>query len=183
MDVLPLEDGGVRFLEMPGAFFDQLSQLPETCDPDKDGAIDRRLYPHPLDDEEPETVRDAAEKDWAEYVRPELETLFDRSMQTVLDDLSRATQSDFDQLGEERSGDDADAHYLLEIPGDHVHSWFQVLNRARIVLSMKHRLPFSEFPAEQGEKMTLSRLLAAHLCEHYAEILEILVHQMERKIS
>lgn len=201
MDVLPLEDGGVRFLEMPGAFFEHLSKLPQTCDPEGDDAIEQRLHPPPMDAAEPETEREEAQADWADYVRPELEAAFDGALKAVMQDLGRASESSADEgylvdasfsaeLEDSKEsgpteapfGLDDDLEYALEIPGEHVPHWFQVLNRARIVLAMKHRLPFSDNPLEPDEKMTLSRLLAAHLSEHYAEILEILVHQMEREI-
>lgn len=171
MDVLPLENGGVRFLEMPGAFYDQLSQLAETCDPGDDPAIAKRLAPHPMDPAENDADRAAAEEDWSDYVRPELEASFQHSLSTVMSDLSLALPSD-------EGFDHDDQYFHLEIPRDHVPFWFQVLNRARIVLSLRHSLPVTENSLSSEEPMTLARLLAAHLSEHYAEILEILVHQM-----
>lgn len=174
MDVLPLKDGGLRFLDMPGAFFEQLSQLPDTCRVEDDPDIVRRLFPPPMDAEEEPSVKKDAEEDWFEYVQPELESAFDLAMQQVLNDLDRAKRLD---------DDDEEAYYQLEIPGEHVPSWFQVINRARIVLAIRYHLPFSEYPLESEEKLDLARLMAAQLSEHYAEILEILVHQMSQEID
>ncbi len=176
MDVLPLENGGIRFLEMPGAFYEQLSQLPETCDPGSDPEIIARLYPEPLDPNEPEEDRRTAAEDWATYVRPEMEAAFDRAMHTVLHDLGQAKPT-------AESFDGTDPYYRVEIPGEHLQFWFQVLNRARIVLALRHGLPVSTNDRSLDDTLTLSRLLAAHLSEHYAEILEILVYQMQRQLT
>jgi hypothetical protein len=176
MDVLPLENGGIRFLEMPSAFYEQLLQLPESCDPAEDADILKRLYPEPVDAEEPEAEREAAAEDWAAFVRPELESAFDRALRLVLHDLTQAKAS---------AGpiDDTENYYQLEIPQDHLEPWFQILNRARIVLTMKHSLSPRGADAPPDNALTLSRLLAAHLSEHYAEILEILVYQLRREFN
>ena len=172
MDILPLEDGGVCFLEMPGAFYDQLIVLADTCDPAGDPAITSRLFPHPIDEEEGQSIREAVEEDWGAFVWPEQEAAFDRALRTVMEDLDRAIPS----------GDSQQRSYRLEIPDDHVPPWFQVLNRARIVLALKYRLPFTDYPSE-AEKVSLQRLFAAHLSEHYADILEILLQQMSGNLS
>ena len=172
MEVLPLENGGLRFLEMPSAFFEQLSMLSEICDPDGDPTILARLYPQPLDPEEPEEEQEALEADWADFVRPEMEASYDLSLLTVLNDLAEA------KVLEET---EEETFYSLEIPEDHLHPWFQVLNRARIVLALKHRLPISEYPADGDESFTLQRLLASHLSDSFAEILEVFLHQMNRE--
>ena len=148
--------------------------LPQTCEPEEDPAILERLYPRPLDPDEPEDEQDAAEEDWSDYVRPELETAFDENMLTVMTDLAEARLSE--ATGEE-------IYYCLEVPGDHLEAWFQVLNRARIVLSLKHRLPLSEYPPAEGEKISLQRLLAAHLSDYFAEISEIFVLQLTDQLS
>lgn len=171
MDILSLPGGGLRFLEVPAAFYDQLSLLSQTCDPDEDPMIINRLYPHPLDHTETEEEREKAEEDWSDFVRPELEAAFDSNILTVMNDLAEASV-------DTSSDDETEMHYAFEIPKDHVHAWFQTLNRARIVLAIKHRLPLSEYPLGDEEKVSLQRLLAAHLSDSFAEISEILVHQM-----
>mgnify|MGYP003677743207 CR=1 FL=1 len=173
MDILPLEDGGVRFLDMPSAFYEQMTLLPETCDPDGDPIISSRLFPHPIDDEEPESVREAAEEDWTEFVRPELVAAFDGALRIVMEGLASARVLETEE----------DPYYQFEISREHVPGWYQVLNRARIVLAIKYRLPLSEFPPGEGEKIPLQRLFAAHLTEHYAQILEILAYQMSNELS
>ncbi len=180
MDILPLPNGGLRFLEMPAAFYEQLSLLSQTCDPDDDPTIVSRLYPHPLDPSEALEDREKAEEDWADYVRPELEVAFDSNMLTVMNDLADANI----EASEDDSDDpDSEVYYRLEIPNDHTHAWLQILNRARIVLAIKHRLPLSEYPLAGDEKISLQRLLAAHLSDSFAEISEILVHLMMDEFS
>ena len=68
MDILPLPNGGLRFLEMPAAFYEQLSLLSQTCDPDDDPTIVSRLYPHPLDPSEALEDREKAEKDHVQSI-------------------------------------------------------------------------------------------------------------------
>ena len=50
------------------------------------------------------------------------------------------------------------------------------------MLAIRHRLPLSEFPPDEDEKIPLQRLFAAHLTEHYAQILEILAYQMSNEL-
>ena len=120
------------------------------------------------------------EEDWSDYVRPELEAAFDTNMLTVMNDLADANV----EASEDAPDDpESEIFYRLEIPSDHTHAWFQILNRARIVLAIKHRLPLSEHPLEEDEKVSLQRLLAAHLSDSFAEISEILVHLMMDELS
>ncbi len=180
MDILPLPDGGLRFLEVPTAFYEQLSLLSQTCDPNDDPTIVARLYPHPLDPNEEPKDREKAEEDWSDFVRPELEAAFDTHMLTVMNDLAEAN---LEATDDDPDNSDDEVYYRLEIPSDHTHAWFQVLNRARIVLAMKHRLPLSEHPLGEDEEVSLQRLLAAHLSDSFAEISEILVHLMTDELS
>ncbi|MGY8690272.1 MAG: DUF2017 family protein, partial [Verrucomicrobiales bacterium] len=120
----------------------------------------------------PESVREAALEDWADFVRPELDAAYDNAMQIVMENLAGAKESE----------SDVDPYYQFEITREHVPDWYQVLNRARIVLAIKHRLPLSEFPPEESENIPFQRLLAAHLTEHYAGILEILAYQMTNEL-
>ena len=174
MDVLPLENGGLRLLEVPTGFYEQLSMLPKVCEPGDDETIQRRLFPSPIDAEEEGDLRTSAEEDWTDFVRPELEAAFDSDMLMVMTDLADA------EVSEET---DEEVYYQIEIAGAHSSSWFQVLNRARIVLSLRHRLPFSEYPLEEGETVALERLLASHLSDTYAGIMELLVRQMSEDLN
>lgn len=180
MDVIALEEGGLRFTGVPAAFYEQLSLLSQTCDPDDDPTIVTRLYPHPLDPEEEETDREKAEEDWADFVRPELVAAFDNSLLTVMNDLAQAKVEELEGEGEAASDE---VYYRFEIPGDHAESWFQTLNRARIVLSIKHRLPLNEYSIEEDEQVPLQRILAAHISDSFAEISELLVRQMMSGLS
>ncbi len=174
MDVTLKDDGTIRFLEVPEAFFEQLVNLPGTCDLNQSKTLEKRLFPPPVDSSEPEELVAEASADWDEFVKPELEQQSQRSIQTVLADLS----------GAQAEGDHADdLHYAFEIPSVHVADWYHALNRARIVLAHRHRLPLSEYPLEEGEQLSLERLFAAHLSDRFAEILEVLVSQMMGSLS
>ncbi len=182
MDLLPLEDGGLRFLEMPKGFYDQLAQLPELCDADDDPLVAERLAPSPMDPEEDPKLRAEAEEDWESFVQPELDAAHDRAMQVVMEDLAAAKPSLPETLESESQEDPEEPHFRLDIPGDHLDQWFHVLNRARIVMAMTHRLPISENPPDEGEQLSLQRLFAAHLSDSLAHILELLVVQMSRDL-
>ena len=174
MEITREIDGGLSFKEVPGAFYDQLAKLPDACDPKGSKELEERLFPHPISEEEPEEVRADIEEDWEEYVRPELEAANHASIATVLGDLNDAKVN---------HDDEGDAWYDFEISTEHTSSWFHALNLARLVLSHRYQLPFSEYPLEEDEKLSLPRLFAAHLCDRYAEIQEILISQMAQELS
>jgi hypothetical protein len=173
MDIIPDDHGNLRFLDVPEAFFQQLLSLPTACDPAGSASIEERLYPSPV--RNPASLDDISlNDDWDSFVKPDLEEGNREAVQVVLDDLDEA----------QSTVDHEDANwYEFEVPGEHMHHWHHALNVARLVMSGKYRLPLTEFPMEPGEKLSLERLFAAHLCDRYAEICEVFVEQMMRELG
>jgi hypothetical protein len=168
MDIIPDDHGNLRFLDIPDAFFQQLKSLPQACDPAGSVSIEQRLYPSPILD--PTSLDDmAAIEDWENYVKPDLEQGNRDAIQTVMDDL---------EMAQSTTDDEESNWYEFEVPAQHMQDWHHALNVARLVMSGKYRLPLTEFPAKEDEKLSLERLFAAHLCDRYAEIGEVFVHQM-----
>ena len=71
------------------------------------------------------------EKDWREFIVPDLKDAFGESLGVVSEDLSRA---EFVSDGEITA-------YRLSVPKDHSEHWCSALNQARLVLHHRHRLP------------------------------------------
>ncbi|MCF6314573.1 MAG: hypothetical protein L3J39_19145 [Verrucomicrobiales bacterium] len=113
-----------------------------------------RLFPDPvreqdrearqgsgLDEDEEEIV-----DDWKEYVRPELQTLFDEACQVVATDLLAVQQGvvavDADDEGAEKG--EEQVFYSLEVKGDHVEQWNSTLNQVRLLMNEVYDLAESE---------------------------------------
>ncbi len=173
MDIIPDDHGNLRFLDVPEAFFQQLLSLPTACDPSGSASIEQRLYPAPVP--EPASLDDLEiNDDWDNYVKPDLEEGNRQAIETVLDDLDCAQST---------PDDEGSNWYEFEVPAVHMTHWHQAINLARLVMAGKYRLPLTEFPMEEGEKLSLERLFAAHLCDRYAEIGEVFVHQMMQEFD
>ncbi len=116
-----------------------------------------RLFPDPVREQDQEarvgSGTDEDEQvivdDWKEYVRPELETLFDEACQVVATDLQRGQRFvvPADELGEgdEATGNGGEGEfYSLEVSGEHVEQWNSALNQARLLMNEVYALAESE---------------------------------------
>lgn len=113
-----------------------LVQLPEAADFTRSEQGRKRILPDPSD-EDSDLVAD-----WREFVVPELETQFTRSVETVAGDLANA---------EEFENDDGATLHRLEIPIDRGETWYQVLNQARLLMNEEHNITGSEQRLILGE--------------------------------
>ncbi|NOY00707.1 MAG: hypothetical protein GXP30_13410 [Verrucomicrobia bacterium] len=117
-----------------------------------------RLYPDPIRESEEEAregsgvdedENESVVADWKNYVRPELETLFDEARRVVATDLERAQQ-----FQEEGSVDEGEAgeqvFYSLEVSGEHVEQWNSTLNQARLLMNEVYDLADSERRLAEG---------------------------------
>lgn len=87
MKITRLPDGSVHLSQMDEWQLRTLRSLPGLADPGDDEAALRRLYPAPF--EAGETTEEQKE-DWAELVQPELEQLFESSLERVSADVKNA---------------------------------------------------------------------------------------------
>lgn len=87
--------------------------------------------------------------DWKDYVRPELQTLFDEACQVVATDLLEVQQAvvvaDFDaDDGEDCEKGEEQVFYSLEVRGGHVEQWNSALNQVRLLMNEVYDLAESE---------------------------------------
>lgn len=117
-----------------------------------------RLFPDPIreqdrvarqgsgSDEDEEVIVD----DWKEYVRPELQTLFDEACQVVATDLLEVQQGvvaadlDADGGAEDSEKGEEQVFYSLEVKGEHVEQWNSALNQVRLLMNEVYDLAESE---------------------------------------
>jgi hypothetical protein len=109
-----------------------LHQVRSAADPGTSDAARQRLLPSPTNGKDPEL-----DKDWLEYVEPELTEWFDSSLQVVERDLRGFP-----------SGTPADLGYTLKIPIDHIDAWIHALNQARITLGARYNFTEADMNGE-----------------------------------
>ena len=80
-------EGAVHLSQIDEWELRTLRSLPGIADPGDDEAALRRLYPAPFQAGE---ATDENQEDWAEFVQPELEQLFESSLMRVADDVKNA---------------------------------------------------------------------------------------------
>jgi hypothetical protein len=124
-----------------------------------DGDARLRLFPDPVRGVEEEaregsgTDGDEAggeiNSDWKEYVRPELETLFDEARRVVAVDLGGVRRFE-DTGGEGGEGLDGQVYYSLEVSGEHVEQWNSTLNQARLLMNEVYDLAETERKLAEG---------------------------------
>ncbi len=131
-------------------FLQRLPILVDELSADEDARL--RLFPDPIR-ENAEEAREGSGldeddnggivADWQNYVRPELETLFDEARRVVAKDLEEVQQ-----FQEEGSADEEESSehffYSLEVSGEHVEQWNSTLNQARLLMNEVYELADSE---------------------------------------
>lgn len=141
--------------ELEWLFLQRLPTLVDELGADDEARL--RLYPDPVrekDTEVPEPIgsRDDADLigDWKNYVRPELESLFNEACKVVAKDLQQAQR--FESVSEGGGVDESGGmvFYSLEVSGEHVEQWNSALNQARILMNEVHELAESERKLTEG---------------------------------
>jgi hypothetical protein len=105
-----------------------LHEIQNAADPGENDAARQRLFPSPTNGEHPEL-----DKDWLEYVEPELTEWFTTALQVVRQDLHGFP-----------AGPSSDLGYTLQIPLDHIDAWVRALNQARVTLGAKYNFTDSD---------------------------------------
>jgi hypothetical protein len=129
-------DGSVRIAGLDDWHLEALRSIPQLALPGEDERALRRVFPAPY------AAGDASveqQEDWAEYVQPELEALFEGSLARVSADLKTAHLAEpapRHKAGRgESPGEDQEPEWVINVPADHVEDWFRAMNQARLVLS------------------------------------------------
>jgi Domain of unknown function (DUF2017) len=117
-----------------------LHQIHAAADPGDDDAARQRLFPSPTGGKDSDLDRD-----WLEYVEPELADWFTSCLQVVERDLRGFPGKAPSDLG-----------YTLRIPFDHLDAWIHALNQARITIGAKYNFSEAdmndEIPVEGQER-------------------------------
>jgi hypothetical protein len=120
-----------------------LHQIHAAADPGDNDAARERLFPSPTNGKDPELDRD-----WLEYVEPELTDWFTSCRQVVERDLRSFPGKTSSDLG-----------YTLRIPFDHLDAWIHALNQARIAIGAKYNFTETDMNEEipvEGEERSIA---------------------------
>ena len=98
-----------------------LQKIVSSADPGEDPRVVGRLYSSPSGGREPDFDRD-----WTEYVEPDLRRLFQGSLDIVREDVARLTAP-----ARRRDG-------ALHIRVENLDAWIHALNQARLAISARH---------------------------------------------
>lgn len=141
-------------------FVELLRQVPISADPGDCAPARARLYP-PISSDE------AANEEWREYVRPELEHLFKTAAEIVRSDLEKLEHKG--QLHE---------NWTLEIPAAHFEPWLNVLNQARLALAARFEFTEREMDQRGPRNLETVRALSLFQVHFYGFLQECLLQEM-----
>ena len=140
-----------------------LHQIRSAADPGNSDTARQRLFPSPTNGAHPDL-----DKDWLEYVEPELAEWFTSSIQMVERDLRGFP-----------SGPSTDLGYTLHIPIDHIDAWIHALNQARITLGARYNFTEDDMNGEipiEGQERSFA-LFQEHF---YGVLIECFIRILEQ---
>jgi Domain of unknown function (DUF2017) len=94
-----------------------LRQIVSSADPGESGPARARIFPTPTEGREPE-----ADRDWREYVEPDLRRLFQDALDVVAEDVKGLAPEGRKQA------------HALRIPVKNLEAWIHALNQARLAI-------------------------------------------------
>ncbi len=130
-----------------------------------DGAAAERLFPPPSED------GDLA-GDWAEYVEPELRSLFQSTEKTMAGDLKKLRRSSSRKKSEA-------AGLSVDFPRAHAEAWLNCLNQARLVLATRIGYTDADHDRDFSGPPRSEREIALFHIEFFALIQEWLIQALE----
>ncbi len=113
---------------------DLLRQIGTSADPGDNVAARARLYTSPSGGKDAEL-----DEDWKDYVEPELREQFRSALEVV--------QTDLEGFPPDETAD----HHTLRLPMDHLESWINALNQARLALAARHDVTERDMESEPSE--------------------------------
>ncbi len=126
-----------------------------------DPAIQHRLFCQPTGGREPEF-----ERDWKEYVEPDLQNIFKSAQEIVEGDLKKFVPADSDESA------------TLRIPVKNLEAWIHTLNQARLAISARN--DFTEEDMERPVSLAGdARGLALFQVHFYGFVQECFLQQLE----
>ncbi len=147
------------------------------------------IIPPPIVDADGEAVENEDVDDWNEFVRPDIDDIFDQSLAIVSRDIEAAQKSEnpmewFDEDEDVPETPLEGPMWRVPVTMDHAEAWYGVLNRARLLMNEEHglaeddsRFIASLFGAESGEIPQDKALMLAQY-EFYCVIQNILIENV-----
>lgn len=126
MQISRSDDRTIALTQLNDVCCELLRQIASNAAPGENGPARARLFPRPTAGREPD-----ADRDWHEYVEPDLRRLFQDALDVVEGDVKRIGPE-----GRRRGG------YALSIPVQHLEAWIHALNQARLAIVARN--DFSE---------------------------------------
>lgn len=168
------EEASWGFRNMDEIHVNLLYHISDDANRDEDVEISQRLFPKAFEASE---NHEAWEKDWREYIVPDLSSEFEDHLDEVLADLNLL------ELQIDEVHPDVQC-YELKIPVEHGQAWYSSLNQARLALEVRYHfsllkedLDWENMPEvdEEEEPAVTERLTAYMRYEFYALIQEWLL--------
>lgn len=159
MEIQSSDEGWV-FSEMDSFIAELFRMLPDSAAPD-DEAARKRIFSAPT------RGRDVAaanlDKDWREYVEPDLRELFKTHVDIAVADLALL------EGGEES--------FTLRIPAKNARAWIHTLNQARLALGARQGV--TEDDIEDRQPKNAAEGFALMQIDFYGTILSLLLSRTE----
>lgn len=140
-----------------------LRQIPESANTDGALGAEKRLFSSPA----PEGEKGSC-AEWKLYVEPELRRLFQKSVDTVTDDL-----------GQLNSNQKPFANCTLRIPAAHADAWLSALNQARLVIAAKYDFTENELCDHYRSPIGSRRDLSLFQVNFYGFLQEFIMRELE----
>jgi hypothetical protein len=125
MQISRLDSRTVALAQLNEVCCELLRQIVSSAEPGENGPARARLFPTPTGGREV-----GADRDWREYVEPDLRRLFQDALDVVAEDVKRLAPEGRKQ------------GYALRIPVKNLEAWIHALNQARLAIAAREE--FSE---------------------------------------
>ncbi len=121
MQISRLDTRTVALTQLNAVCCTLLRQIASSADPGENGPARARIYPAPTGGREPD-----ADRDWREYVEPDLRRLFQDALDVVEEDVKKLAPEG------RRQG------HALRIPVKNLEAWIHALNQARLAIAARN---------------------------------------------
>jgi hypothetical protein len=160
MQISRLDSRTIALTQLNEVCCELLRQIVSAAAPGENGPAHARLFPKPTGGREPD-----ADRDWHEYVEPDLQRLFQDALDLVGADVQRLAPE-----GRKRG-------YALHIPVKNLEAWIHALNQARLAIAA--RSDFSERDMSGGVSLEGdARALALFQVHFYGFLQECFLREL-----
>ncbi len=125
MQITRLDSRTVTLTQLNAVCCEMLRLIVSSADPGENGPARARIFPTPTEGREPE-----ADRDWREYVEPDLRRLFQDALDVVEEDIKKLAPE-----GRKKT-------QAISIPVKNLEAWIHALNQARLAIAARN--DFSE---------------------------------------